>query len=53
METSGIGSTSTQQDQAAERIQDKKGWDGIEKLEEDRKIAKQNATMANCKAIRY
>ncbi|WP_157832143.1 hypothetical protein [Pseudomonas sp. S09G 359] len=51
MALGGVGSTP--QDQAAKAIQEKKGWDAVEKTDEDRKIAKQNATMANCKAIRY
>lgn len=43
----------TPQDLAAKGIQEQKSWDGVEKTEEDRKIAKQNATMANSKNIRY
>ncbi|WP_455824621.1 hypothetical protein [Pseudomonas graminis] len=47
----GVGGTP--QDMAAKGIQEQKSWDAVEKTEEDRKIAKQNATIANAKAIRY
>ena len=51
MALGGVGSSP--QDAAAKAIQEQKGWDGVEKTEEDRKIAKQNASMANSKSVRY